>query len=65
MVLGALAEAFPERVVAAANGANTTAVFSGIDPRSGASYLYLETLGGGMGGRPMKDGKDGAEWSVE
>ena len=61
VVLGALAEAFPERVVAAANGANTTAVFSGIDPRSGASYLYLETLGGGMGGRPMKDGKDGVQ----
>ena len=61
VVLGALADAFPERVVAAANGANTTAVFSGIDPRSGASYLYLETLGGGMGGRPMKDGKDGVQ----
>ena len=61
VVFGALAEAFPERVVAAANGANTTAVFSGIDPRSGASYLYLETLGGGMGGRPMKDGKDGVQ----
>ena len=61
VVLGALAEALPDRVVAAANGANTTAVFSGTDPRTGAAYLYLETLGGGMGARPTKDGKDGVQ----
>ena len=61
VVLGALATALPDRVVAAANGANTTAVFSGIDPRTGRSYVYLETLGGGVGGRPMKDGKDGVQ----
>ena len=61
VVLGALAPALPERVVAAANGANTTAVFAGIDPRSGSSYVYLETLGGGMGARPDRDGKDGVQ----
>ena len=61
VVFGALAQALPDRVVAAANGANTTAVFAGIDPRSGAHYLYLETLGGGVGGRPTKDGKDGVQ----
>lgn len=61
VVLGALAQALPDRVVAAANGANTTAVFAGIDPRSGDGYVYLETLGGGMGARPMKDGKDGVQ----
>jgi N-methylhydantoinase B len=61
VVLGALAEAFPEKTIAAANGANTTAVFSGTDPRTGQPYLYLETLGGGMGARSMKDGKDGVQ----
>ena len=61
VVLGALAPALPERVVAAANGANTTAVFSGVDPRSGNPYVYLETLGGGMGARPDRDGKDGVQ----
>lgn len=61
VVLGALAKALPERVVAAANGANTTAVFAGTDPRTGSGYLYLETLGGGMGARPFKDGKDGVQ----
>ena len=61
VVLGALAQALPERVVAAANGANTTAVFSGTDPRTGSTYVYLETLGGGMGARPDRDGKDGVQ----
>ena len=61
VVLGALAPALPDRVVAAANGANTTAVFAGRDPASGQDYVYLETLGGGMGARAAKDGKDGVQ----
>ena len=61
VVLGALAPAVPNRVVAAANGANTTAVFAGIDPRTSRPYVYLETLGGGVGGRPDRDGKDGVQ----
>jgi N-methylhydantoinase B len=61
VIIGALADALPQEVVGAANGANTTAVFSGIDPRSNAQYLYLETLGGGFGGRAEKDGTDGVQ----
>ena len=61
VVLGALAPALPERVIGAANGANTTAVFAGTDPRNGQAYLYLETLGGGMGARAAVDGKDGVQ----
>ena len=61
VVLGAFAQALPGKVIGAANGANTTAVFSGIDPRNGKGYLYLETLGGGMGARAAKDGKDGVQ----
>jgi N-methylhydantoinase B len=61
VIIGALADALPDKVVGAANGANTTAVFSGIDPDSGAGYLYLETLGGGFGGRSNRDGKDGVQ----
>ena len=53
-VIGALSPACPEAAVAAANGANTTAVFAGRDPRTGRNYLYLETLGGGFGGRGRK-----------
>jgi N-methylhydantoinase B len=61
VVIGALVEALPQQVVGAANGANTTAVFSGIDPRTNAQYVYLETLGGGFGGRASKDGTDGVQ----
>lgn len=60
-VIGALGPAMPDRTVAAANGANTTAVFSGIHPATGLRYLYFETLGGGFGGRAHKDGRDGVQ----
>jgi N-methylhydantoinase B len=61
VVIGALSEALPDATVGAANGANTTAVFSGTNPVTGKEYLYLETLGGGFGGRNDRDGKDGVQ----
>ena len=61
VIIGALADALPHAAVGAANGANTTAVFSGINPETGRGYLYLETLGGGFGGRDDRDGKDGVQ----
>ena len=61
VVIGALADVLPERAIGAANGANTSMVFAGIDPRRGSPYVYLETLGGGMGGRSDRDGKDGVQ----
>ncbi|WP_283192680.1 hydantoinase B/oxoprolinase family protein [Rhizobium sp. AN80A] len=64
IVIGALAEALPDQAIGAANGANTSAVFAGIDPRSGKQYIYLETLGGGMGARATKDGKDGVQVNI-
>jgi len=64
VVLGALANALPKQVIGASNGSNTTAVFSGTDPRNGRAYLYLETLGGGCGARSFKDGKDGVQQHI-
>lgn len=63
-VFGALASQLPDKVVAAANGSNTSAVFSGVDPRTGRMYVYLETLGGGMGARAALDGKDGVQVNI-
>ncbi len=60
VVLGALAPAYPERVVAAGNGANTSAAFFG-QGRDGKYYVYLETLGGGAGARFYRDGSDGIQ----
>ena len=59
-VIGALAGALPGEAVGAANGANTMAVFSGRGA-DGKRYVYLETVGGGFGGRAAKDGKDGVQ----
>ena len=63
VILGALAPAVPERVIAACNGANGVATFSGKDAR-GQYYLYMETIGGGAGGRAYKDGSDGIQVHV-
>lgn len=60
-LIGALAPALPDRAVGAGNGANTTVVFTGIDPATGRRYIYFETLGGGFGGRSTHDGKDGVQ----
>ena len=59
-ILGALATAYPEKIVAAGNGANTSAAFFG-QSAAGKYYVYLETLGGGAGGRFYKDGTDGVQ----
>jgi N-methylhydantoinase B len=61
IVLGAMSAVLPERIIASANGANTSMVFAGEDPATGSPYVYLETLGGGMGGRNDRDGKDGVQ----
>ena len=60
LIIGALAPAFPDRVIAAGNGANTSAAFFGRGS-DGKFYVYLETLGGGAGGRAYKDGTDGVQ----
>lgn len=59
LIFGALAPAMPDRIVAACNGACTNSTFSGVNPRTGEFYVYLETIGGGSGARAGKDGLDG------
>lgn len=60
----ALAEAIPERITAASNGANTGAMFSGLNPRTGRYFVYMESFGGGSGARASKDGLDGIQVHV-
>jgi N-methylhydantoinase B len=60
LIFGALAQAVPDRVIAATNGANTSITFSGSTPE-GAPWIYLETVGGGSGARAGKDGLDGVQ----
>jgi len=63
-IFGALAQALPDRVPAAGNGANAAMVFSGVDPARGRYYVYLETIGGGAGATPRADGQDGVQVHV-
>jgi N-methylhydantoinase B len=61
VIFGALAQALPERVIAASNGAISGCQFFGLGRGNEGYYSYLETIGGGMGARPTKDGPDGVQ----
>jgi N-methylhydantoinase B len=64
VLLGALAQACPERVPAASQGTMNNLSIGGWDPERDQAYAYYETIGGGMGARPpgpgARAGKDGA-----
>ena len=59
VLLKALAQAIPDRIPAAASGTMNNLTIGGIDPRSGEPFAYYETIAGGMGARPTKDGVSG------
>ncbi len=59
VLLRALAKAIPDRIPAAAAGTMNNLTIGGIDPRSGEPFAYYETIAGGMGARPNKDGVSG------
>ncbi|MBX3501228.1 MAG: hydantoinase B/oxoprolinase family protein [Alphaproteobacteria bacterium] len=59
LILGALAQAVPERVTACSNSACSVAYFIGQRKDGGSLWVYLETMGGGSGARAQKDGLDG------
>jgi N-methylhydantoinase B len=56
VVLGALAQACPDRIPAASQGTMNNITIGGWDPDRERPYAYYETIGGGMGARPTKDG---------
>jgi N-methylhydantoinase B len=64
LILGALAQAAPERVTACSNSTCTVATFIGQRPEDGSIWVYLETMGGGGGARASKDGLDGVHVHV-
>ncbi len=49
VVLGALAQAVPDRVCAAGAGTMSSVSLGGVDPRTHRRFTYYETIGGGMG----------------
>lgn len=59
VLLRALAQAMPERIPAASSGTMNNLTIGGLDPRTGQTYAYYETIAGGMGARPTADGVSG------
>ena len=53
VILGALAQAIPEKIPAASCGSMNNVAFGG------EGFAYYETIGGGMGGRPGSPGLSG------
>jgi N-methylhydantoinase B len=59
MLFGALAQLCPERVMACSQGTSAILTVGGVDYRNGARYVSYETIKGGFGARPTKDGVNG------
>jgi N-methylhydantoinase B/oxoprolinase/acetone carboxylase alpha subunit len=59
VLLGALARALPGRIPAASSGTMNNVSFGGVHPATGESFAYYETIGGGMGASPERNGLDG------
>jgi N-methylhydantoinase B len=58
VIAAALSQALPAKALAG-SGPHHLYVLSGTDPRTGAYFVDYETLAGGMGARPNRDGVDG------
>jgi N-methylhydantoinase B len=56
MVMGAMFQITPHTVMAASQGTSAVITFGGVDPRSGERYVSYESVKGGFGARPVKDG---------
>ena len=59
VLLGAFSKAVPERVIAASYGSACIVTLGGTNPRTGSAFVHYETVGGGMGARPDRDGING------
>lgn len=56
MVFGAMASFAPDNVMACSQGTSAVLTLGGVDYRTGERYVSYETIKGGFGARPNKDG---------
>ena len=59
VLLAAFAQALPELIPAASQGTMNNLLIGGHDLARDKPFVYYETIGGGMGARPEKDGISG------
>jgi N-methylhydantoinase B len=60
-MLMALSSAVPDRVMAGSHAQITTCGFSGYYQQTGKRFVYTDVQGGGAGGRPFADGREGQD----
>jgi N-methylhydantoinase B len=61
VLLGALAKALPEYIPAGSYGTMNNLLVGGHHHGTDQNYVYYETIAGGMGARPTKDGVNGIQ----
>ncbi|MEW6376953.1 MAG: hydantoinase B/oxoprolinase family protein [Thermodesulfobacteriota bacterium] len=61
MMLKAMSQVLPNKVVSGSHGQACTCSFTGFHPETGRRFSYIEIQGGGAGARPDKDGPDGQD----
>lgn len=59
VLLGALSQAIPKKIPAASSGTMNNVAFGGYDPFRKRTFVYYETIGGGMGGSSELAGLSG------
>ena len=59
VLLGALAQAAPDRIPAASSGTMSNCSFGGLDPRTQRPFAHYETIAGGMGASAVGPGTSG------
>ena len=61
----AFSEGMPDKVMAPTKSINCHMACGGLDPKTGEYYTFIETMGGGWGGLPTKDGMDGVQSHIQ
>jgi N-methylhydantoinase B len=59
VVFRAMAQAMPNLIPACSSGTMNNFTMGGVDPRTGEPFAYYETVAGGMGAGPERDGLSG------
>ncbi len=61
VVLGALAQAIPDKIPAASHGSMNNIAMGSAGSEKQPAWDYYETIGGGMGASALSDGQDGVQ----
>ena len=64
VIMKAMSDVIPDKVTAAGKGIICNISFGGLNPRNNQLYSFYETIGGGYGARPNKDGIDGVQYHL-